>query len=150
MKTLLRKLQADYPEIAFVEGEAFYWSPADKSVTYSPIQTEPEIGQWSLLHEVSHGILGHERYQSDFELMKLEVEAWHHAKRLARRYGVQIDAEHIEDCLDTYRDWLHRRSTCSTVSLQKDPKTYQCHNCKTQWHVSSSRFCRPYRKVARA
>lgn len=151
MTDLLERLRVDYPAIRFIEGETFYWSPKDHSVTYGGFSTQPEIASWSLLHEVSHGILGHATYRSDFELMGLEVEAWQKARRLGRKYGVQIDPEHIQDCLDTYRDWLHRRSTCptcGTVSLQKDPRTYECFNCKSSWHVSSSRFCRPYRRLS--
>lgn len=151
MDSLLNKLRGDYPGLRFVQGEAFYWSPRDKSITYGSASTQPQVARWSLLHEVSHGILEHLTYKSDFELMKLEVEAWQYAKGLAKKYGIKIDPEHIQDCLDTYRDWLHRRSTCptcGTVSIQKDPKTYECFNCKTVWHVSSSRFCRPYRRVS--
>jgi hypothetical protein len=149
--TLLKQLRMDYPNITFVAGSAFFWSPKDTSVTYNDKTQQPEVACWSLLHEVSHGILRHTSYQSDFELMELEVSAWHKATALAKKYNITIDPEHIQDCLDTYRDWLHRRSscpTCTTVSLQKDPKTYICFNCDTTWGVSSSRFCRPYRRVA--
>jgi hypothetical protein len=150
--SLLERLELDYPDIRFVQGEAYYWSPQDKSVTYGQSTMQPDIASWSLLHEVSHGILNHTGYQSDFELMELEVAAWQHARTLAKHYGMKIDPEHIEDCLDTYRDWLHRRSTCPTcrtVSLQSNPETYTCFNCQTSWRVSTSRFCRPYRKIAR-
>ncbi len=151
MLKLLARLRADFPAITFTEGESFYWSPKDKSVTYALVSTQPEIAGWSLLHEVSHGALGHTHYHSDFELVQLEVAAWQHAVRLARKYKVRIDPEHVQDCLDTYRDWLHRRSTCpecGTVSIQSDPKTYKCFNCSAVWHVSNSRFCRPYRRTA--
>ena len=151
MQELLEQLRKDYPDIQFIEGKAFYWSPKDRSVTYGGASTQPLVACWSLLHEVSHGILGHTTYHSDFELMGLEVEAWQKASKLAKKYDYKISPEHIQDCLDTYRDWLHRRSTCptcGTVSIQKDPKTYECFNCRTSWHVSSSRFCRPYRRVA--
>ncbi|MFZ1323948.1 MAG: hypothetical protein WAQ57_02190 [Candidatus Saccharimonadales bacterium] len=150
MNELLESLRRDYPAITFVEGAAFYWSPNDNSVTYGGSSTQPDIACWSLLHEVSHGILGHTAYHSDFELMELEVEAWRRARKIAKKYGISISPEHIEDCLDTYRDWLHRRATCpacGTVSIQKDPRTYECFNCKTSWHVSDQRFCRPYRRV---
>lgn len=149
MHSLLKRLEAGYPDITFVEGESFYWSPKERSITYALVSTQPEIASWSLLHEVSHGILGHASYESDFELVQLEVAAWQHAQKLARKYDIQIDPEHIQDCLDTYRDWLHRRSTCPachTVSLQTDSSTYRCMNCATTWHVSNSRFCRPYRR----
>lgn len=151
MKSLVDTLRIDFPAIKFVEGESFYWSPKDASVTYAEVSTMPEVSNWSLLHEVSHGILGHTAYKSDFELVQLEVEAWQYARGLAKQYGIKIDPEHIEDCLDTYRDWLHRRSTCpdcGTVSTQADPKTYKCFNCSAVWHVSNSRFCRPYRRLS--
>lgn len=149
MQELLAKLSLDYPAITFVPGDTFFWSPGKHSVTYAAGSTQPEVSQWSLLHEVSHGILGHNRYYSDFELVQLEVAAWQQARALARQYDIKIDPEHIQDCLDTYRDWLHLRATCptcSTVSTQKDPNTYECFNCHTSWHVSNSRFCRPYRR----
>ncbi len=152
MKNLLESLKQDYPNIKFIKGDTFYWSPKDSSITYGAASTQPDIARWSLLHEVSHGILRHTDYKSDFELVQLEVEAWQHARRLGKKYGLSIDPEHIQDCLDTYRDWLHRRSTCpacGTVSIQKDTRTYECFNCKTVWKVSSSRFCRPYRRTMR-
>jgi hypothetical protein len=152
MKTLLNNLVSDYPNINFVKGDSFYWSPKDTTITYSTSSTQPQIADWSLLHELSHGILGHTTYRSDFELMELEVEAWSYASRLSKNYDIKIDPEHIQDCLDTYRDWLHRRSTCpkcGTVSAQKDSTTYSCFNCKTTWKVSGSRFCRPYRKISK-
>lgn len=152
MLRLLNKLRADYPDIAFTEGESFYWSPKDRSVTYTLTSTQPEVASWSLLHEVSHGILNHVDYSTDFELIKLEVAAWQHARKLARNYGIKIDPEHIQDCLDTYRDWLHRRSACpecGTVSVQADSRTYRCLNCTAAWNVSNSRFCRPYRRLSK-
>lgn len=152
MKALLERLKTDYPDIIFTAGDTFFWSPRDKTVTYTHISTQPHIASWSLLHEVSHGILGHTGYDSDFQLVQLEAEAWSYALKLGRRYGIEIKPEHIQDCLDTYRDWLHRRSTCPAcgiVSTQQDPKTYKCFNCKTSWHVSNSRFCRPYRRTVK-
>jgi hypothetical protein len=151
MKKLLETLKTDLPSLQFVAGEAFYWSPKDNTINYK-LDLENETSVWALLHEVAHCLLQHTTYNSDFELMQLEVAAWHKAEKLAKHYGVTIDPEHIQDCLDTYRDWLHRRSTCPTcgvVSLQKDSQTYQCFNCQTQWHVSNSRFCRPYRRLAK-
>lgn len=151
MKSLISNLERDFPDLTFIQGDTFYWTPKGKTVTYAIHSTQPEVGTWSLLHEVSHGILGHTHYETDFELVKLETEAWQHAHKLGEEYRIKIDPEHIQDCLDTYRDWLHRRSSCpvcATVSTQEDAKTYRCFNCKTIWHVSNSRFCRPYRRKA--
>lgn len=151
MLSLLESLRKDYPDIVFVEGDSFYWSPIDQTITYAQLSTQPDVAKWSLLHEVSHCLLEHKSYSSDFELVQLEVDAWQQARELSSNYGIKIDPEHIQDCLDTYRDWLHRRSSCpkcGLVSAQEDSRTYRCFNCKSLWHVSSSRFCRPYRRTA--
>lgn len=106
--------------------------------------------EWALLHEVSHALLGHQTYHTDVELLQLEVAAWARAEQLAADFDIHIEADHIQDCLDTYRDWLHGRSicpTCTTRSLQQSDHHYRCHNCHTSWRVSASRFCRPYRAV---
>jgi hypothetical protein len=65
-------------------------------------------------------------------------------------YNLNQEDDHVQNCLDTYRDWLHRRSSCPQCGahvLQRDVSTYQCFNCQTRWHVSSGRFVRPYRKM---
>ncbi|MCA9332697.1 hypothetical protein KDA00_02385 [Candidatus Saccharibacteria bacterium] len=146
MDTLVKKLNKLLPGIKFKSSDSFYWSPKNQTVFY--INQDSERNQWSLLHEVSHAILGHTDYKSDFALLQLEVAAWEEAKKLSKKFNISIDEDHIQDCLDTYRDWLHQRSTCPTCSivcLQNLPNEYNCHNCNTVWHVSSSRFCRPYR-----
>lgn len=146
MEQLLSKLRSLLPDVSFVQGESFYWSPGKQKITYT--DNDDIESQWTLLHEVSHAVLDHTSYNSDFELLHLEVAAWEEAKNLGKRLDVKIDENHIQDCLDTYRDWLHQRSTCptcSSVSLQDSVNSYHCHNCHTEWQVSNSRFCRPYR-----
>ncbi len=146
MENLIAKLRPLVGGASFVKGDGFYWSPKTRTITY--IDKESEQNNWALIHEAAHAKLGHTNYSSDFELLKLEVEAWGEAKDLSKEVDLAIDENHIQDCLDTYRDWLHRRSTCpscSVVSLQITDRSYQCHNCSTAWSVSSSRFCRPYR-----
>ena len=151
MEKLLKDLAVLLPDIRFEPGQAFHWSPRQSLVTYERPEVEEVHHSWSLLHEASHALLGHQRYQSDLELLLLEATAWQRAKELASQLGTSIDEEHIQDCLDTYRDWLHQRSTCprcQTVSLETAPRQYQCHNCSASWQVSASRMCRPYRKTA--
>lgn len=146
MKTLLSTLQKDHPTLSFKTGKTFYWSPKERCV-YFKSSDKPE-GLWSLLHETSHGILNHHTFSTDFELLQIELAAWEKAKELAESYGVTIDNNHIENCLDTYRDWLHKRSlcpTCKVKSLQQDVALYRCFNCDTTWRVSGNRLCRPYR-----
>jgi hypothetical protein len=134
--------------VTLLSGDTFLWSPKDRTVVYDPVKLSTDIGQWSLLHEIAHATLQHQTYESDFELLQLEVAAWKEAKQLAATFHRDIDDKYVEDCLDTYREWLHQRSTCPTcgsVGLQHDPREYRCHNCLSTWHVSQSRFCRPYR-----
>ncbi len=134
--------------ITLLSGETFLWSPKDRMIVYDPEKLTEDPGQWSLLHEIAHATLGHQSYESDFELLQLEVAAWEEAKRSAAKLRININDNYIEDCLDSYRDWLHQRSTCPTCGsggLQHDSREYRCHNCLSTWHVSTSRFCRPYR-----
>lgn len=147
-KPIIDKLAIAFPDIKFKSGDSFYWSPNKKLIIYSEDLIDEESGRWALFHELAHAKLGHTSYSSDLGLLKLEVEAWNEAKELSVLYDIKIDEDHIQDCLDTYRDWLYRRSTCPTceiVCLQFSPINYKCHNCHTTWSVSTSRFCRPYR-----
>lgn len=143
---LLNSLQRLLPGIAFQKGEAFSWSPAHATVTYC--STPGSKALWALLHETGHAILDHKAYRDDIDLLQKEVAAWQKAKELAQENDIAINENHIQDCLDTYRDWLHQRSTCprcGTVSLQVSSCEYLCHNCNAAWQVSTSRMCRPYR-----
>jgi hypothetical protein len=148
MEKLLATLKKDFPRLSFAPAEVFSWSSRKQTVNYALSPADPTQAVWSLLHEMGHALLGHTTYQTDFELVKLEAAAWDKAAALGQQYGHLIDIDHIQDCLDTYRDWLHQRSTCPTctiTSLQKDQHTYSCYNCGTEWHVSRSKLCRPYR-----
>jgi len=148
-KDLLAELTHDFPAVKFVSSDQFRWSPGDQTVSYDPAKRGTEASM-ALLHELSHALLGHSDYKTDFELLKLEVAAWHHAEGLAKTYDTPIDHEHIQDCLDTYRDWLHARSKCPACTehgLQKNSSTYTCLNCHAEWNVTSERFCRPYRRL---
>ena len=148
MNQIIKEVSSSYPELKIQSGDSFYWSPESKLIVYNKQMVNKDIGLWAFFHEVAHAKLNHNSYSSDLGLLKLEVEAWDEAKKIAIEYGLKIDEDHIQDCLDTYRDWLYRRSTCPTceiVCLQITPTSYRCHNCSTVWSVSASRFCRPYR-----
>ena len=153
MDKLLNKLQKTYPKLTFEPSQTFYWSPRIHKIFFKPFKNNDQVAVWSLLHEVGHALLKHQAYETDFELLGMELAAWTKAEELAKDYGYAIDSDHIQDCLDTYREWLYQRSTCPTClncSLQADSRTYQCFNCSTVWHVSSSRMCRPYRRKHKA
>jgi len=148
MEVLLKQLSADFEHLTFTAGSSFCWSPTAKQVFYRQ-KANKVTGRWSLLHETGHALLEHANYTHDFELIGLEVAAWEKAKDLADRYDIAIDEDHIQNCLDSYRDWLHRRAicpSCDTRSIQLDDRAeYQCFNCRASWSVTPSRFCRPYR-----
>lgn len=143
----VERLQNDYPQFKFRAGKQEHWSPRIKTIFYVEDTPESKL-KCSLLHELSHGILEHKTYGSDVELLKMEAAAWQMAAKLGKKYGVKISGDHIQNCLDTYRDWLHRRSTCPTCGthvIQHSSSTYKCFNCRATWNVTSRRFARSYR-----
>ncbi|HET7320461.1 MAG TPA: hypothetical protein VFI84_02650 [Candidatus Saccharimonadales bacterium] len=150
MDALLSQLKGLYPQLTFTAGNGFVWSPETGEIFYGEGRKGAKA-RWALLHETGHALLGHKSYQADYELIRLEVAAWERAKELASQLDIKIDEDHIQDCLDTYRDWLYKRSICpgcSTKSLQQDDFTYyRCYNCHTTWRVTPSRFCRAYRST---
>jgi hypothetical protein len=150
MQKLLPKLQAAFPHLTYSGGKQFCWSPESQEIFYKH-GAGGKKSAWSLLHETGHALLEHATYKADFELLQLEIAAWEKAKEIAATFGVEIDEEHIQDCLDTYRDWLYKRSICPSCTnkcLQQDDFVhYRCFNCHTVWRVSTSRFCRAYRST---
>jgi hypothetical protein len=148
LDSLLKRIAADYPDLAFIESAHFAWHAGRKHVSYQKTGKNVQHSTWALLHELGHALLGHTDYRHDIELLQLVVGAWERARELARHYGLSIDEDYIQDCLDTYRDWLHLRATCPTCygrSLQVSERRYHCFNCQAEWQVSRSRLCRPYR-----
>lgn len=153
MDKLISQLQGRYPKLSFTAGNQFCWSPETGEIFYKA-SARGQQAAWSLLHETGHALLEHASYQADFELLRLEVAAWERADQLAQNLKLKIDEDHIQDCLDTYRDWLYKRSicpTCTTKCLQQgDFVHYRCFNCHTVWRVTANRFCRAYRTTEKA
>lgn len=148
--SLLDKLKQDFPDIGFISSDRFQWSPEEKIIYFV---RDFENGDWSLLHEAGHMLCEHVNYTSDLGLLRMEVEAWEKARTVSKKYGHEIDEKHIDRCLDTYRDWIYKRSSCprcSQAGVEKATGHYQCINCKYLWKVSSERFCRTYRKTVTA
>lgn len=177
MEALISRLKALYPQLRFAAGKSFSWSPETNEIFYPEnliagssqrsadskkanrqrLSANGQEPLWALLHETGHALLGHTTYQADYELIRLEVAAWEKAKELAiqlnsyfQEPSLEIDEEHVQDCLDTYRDWLYKRSICpecGTKCLQQDDYVhYRCHNCHTTWRVTPARFARAYRR----
>ncbi len=148
---LLTRLRTDYPEFSFVEASQFSWHAGKRHVSYSATPLKDIRGAWALLHELGHALLEHTDYETDIELVQIEVAAWEKARGLAAHYSIDIDEDYIQDSLDSYRDWLHVRATCPSCygrSLQVSRHLYRCHNCGSEWRVTRSRLCRPYRRTS--
>lgn len=150
MQPLIKRLNQLYPLLIYKPGKIFCWSPETNEIFYK-MKSSKLSDKWSLLHETGHAVLKHSYYKGDFELIKMEVAAWQEAKIIAQKFKITVDEDYIEDCIDTYRDWLHKRSicpNCKTKALQQDDFIhYRCFNCQTIWKVSDSRFCRAYRST---
>jgi len=147
MEKLIHRIKQDHPGLLINSGRLHCWSPDKGQISYAKGEHDHSIE--GLLHELGHARLDHHGYVSDLELLQKEVEAWQEALCLAGLYGLDLDEDHMQDCLDTYRDWVHKRSicpTCSNTGLQEDEKHYRCLNCGHTWRVTASRFCRPYRR----
>lgn len=141
-------LQKQFPQIRFESGEAFVWSPKKQIVYYNPERLQTDRGITSLLHEVGHALLGHTTYELDIELLDMEAAAWSKARSLAQEYKVNLDHDHIDACLDTYRAWIYKRSRCplcGNTSLQRSAQIYHCFLCNAQWNVAQSRSSQPRR-----
>jgi hypothetical protein len=148
MDSLISGIRKNYPKIKLSPSTSYYWSPETNEIFYNESAYD-KLAEWSLLHEVGHALLNHKSYDTDYMLIRLEVMAWQKAKEIGPKFGIEIDENHIQDCLDTYRDWIYKRSicpSCTTKSFQQsDHKHYRCFNCHMTWRVTPSRFCRAYR-----
>ena len=137
-----------FSQFNFKEDEIFHWSPKNNCIYYSPNTIKTKEGIFQLLHEIGHALAGHTTYGSGVQLLKMEAEAWQKAQELARSYNLEIKEHQIEHCLDSYRDWLHLRSTCpkcSTISVETKPNHYHCFNCLQNWTVPADQRTRSYR-----
>lgn len=138
---LVKQLASDYPLITFEAGDDFVWSPDRNTVSYNEAHhAAPEL----LLHELGHALLQHHDYRRDVQLLGLEVDAWTKARAIASNYDVTIGDDTVEDHLDTYRDWLHARSTCPACEAtghQIKKAEYSCIACGHQWRVNDARVC---------
>lgn len=147
MEKLILELKKDHPGLVFSPGQSHCWSPEYGQISYEDAGKAHSVE--GLLHELGHARMGHTGYVSDLELLQKEVEAWQEALLLAELYAVTFDQNHMQDCLDTYRDWIYKRSMCPSclgTGLQRDERHYYCLNCGHTWRVTASRFCRPYRR----
>ncbi|MFI5212805.1 MAG: hypothetical protein ACHQTE_02490 [Candidatus Saccharimonadales bacterium] len=139
--SLTTKLQADFPAFTFALSDQFRWSPDEKVISID--QTSDDSA--TLLHELAHAALGHSHFSKDIELIEMERDAWEYAsKTLGPGYNVAIDEDVVQGALDSYRDWLHARSTCpecSATGIETKKNNYKCLACTSTWRVNDARVC---------
>lgn len=141
--SLVEALTSRYPHLHFEIGGTLAWQPAHQTIVYDPSCTTTE-----LLHEVGHATLKHRDYSRDITLLGMERSAWDEARMLAQQFDVTIDEGIIDLHLDTYRDWLHRRSNCpqcAQTGLETAKHTYSCVMCGATWRVNDGRICQQRR-----
>lgn len=139
--SIISQLRLKYPDITFTPSDVFSWSPKEKTVYFIPDQ--PDTTSF-LMHELSHAILGHDDYSRDIELVNMESKAWDKAVQVGQGFGITISEDTMQDNIDTYRDWLHARSTCpncQSAGVQDKKNTYQCPACGHYWRVNEARLC---------
>ena len=140
--SLLDHLHQRHPSVTFVAGDVFSWQPETSTITYD---SEDPLFDARLLHEVGHAELKHGSYDRDIDLIAMERDAWQRARiELAPTYNVVIDGDVIHHDMDTYRDWLHERSTCphcDSNGIQIKQREYKCVSCRQTWRVNEARNC---------
>lgn len=143
-----QQLKQDFPTLTFVADVEFFWSANSNTIHYNPDTLNTRHGTSQLLHEIGHALCQHTTFSSGIQLLKLESDAWEKAIEIAKKYQLTIDTEHVEQCLNSYRDWLHQRSTCpncNNVAVETEAHVYKCFNCSQRWKVPISQKSRCYR-----
>lgn len=135
-----------YPQFIFKEAIDFSWIPNKKIIYYNSTDKQALS---LLIHEVSHALLEHNQHASDIDLIRIEQEAWTFAQNLAKQFNISITDEIIQLNLDTYRDWIHKRSICPkcrSTGFQIKATTYKCPACDNKWLVNQAKDHRLIRK----
>lgn len=138
-KILIEKLRADFPQFNFAAGEDFHWNFETQTIFF----TDSPDFEAQILHELSHALNSHSSFEMDVELLQMEVEAWQTAREISQKYGIRIRNDLVENHLDTYRDWLHKRSLCPNClvnGFQQTDLSYKCPACCAVWQTNDSRF----------
>lgn len=133
---LLNKLHADYPQFEFRADTCPHWSSKSDIIYYDPSDIA------TLFHELGHAINHHKDFTLDTELIAMERQAWTTGSLLASKYSIIIPEYTIEESLDSYRDWLHKRSLCpecNQTGCQHADGIYSCFNCLARWRVNDGR-----------
>ncbi|MCL1839896.1 hypothetical protein FWF89_02795 [Candidatus Saccharibacteria bacterium] len=130
VNSLLDKLSLDYPNLIFRHGKKFLFRPPKTIFIGPPCPNHALL----TLHELAHGLLQHKNYNLDIQRLKIESSTWQKTQELCKKYNIDWDEDFAQDHLDTYRDWLHKKSLCPTCQLtryQDKTGTYHCPACQS-------------------
>lgn len=126
---LLEQLRADFPNFKFVHGDKFVFRPP-RTIVVGPDEDSRSL---LILHELGHALCGHRDFGTSVRRLKMEREAWEKARELCDLYGVSYEEDVVEAELDTYRDWLDKKSRCPSCGLtrfQAPDGRYHCPRCE--------------------
>lgn len=127
--TFLARIKSDFPDYRFISGKRFSFRPP-KTIMIGPEEPNDSL---LLLHELGHALSGHRDFDTSVRRVKMEREAWDKAEELALKYSVYFDEELVENELDTYREWLHKKTCCPRCKLtmyQTPDGIYHCPKCE--------------------
>jgi hypothetical protein len=144
------KIIASFPQLSFVDSSYFAYDASEDRIYYDEKRLGTPIGQLSLLHEISHCLLGHFHYNSDLELLMMELAAWEKTRELAAKHNIATNENYISDCITTYDNWLTKRATCPNCQnfcLQNSETDFRCFACSTKWRVSTRTDTRVVRRL---
>lgn len=151
-KTIIKDYQEiikTFEDFNFVDSSVFYWSAIDSTIHFDSKLMHSDEGLYKLIHEIGHAESQHKNFNSGIRLLSLETEAWDKALAIASTFDIEIPADFIEHSLDSYRDWLHKRSMCpdcKTIGIESGENQYKCFNCRQKWTVSGDQRSRCYRQ----
>ena len=139
----LADLKSLYPNFRFQPGPRFLFRPPN-TIFYEPSNPNNANNSFQdfalqLLHELGHAVSGHRNFQLSIDRIKIETEAWHAAQtilenhhNLQTKYHLFFNQDFAEAHLDTYRRWLHQKTTCKKCGLtmfQDKNQTWYCPHC---------------------
>lgn len=141
---------AAYAQHRFLPAAFFSYDASEEVINYLPDALSTNSGKLALLHEISHCELGHFHYQTDLQLYAMEIDAWQLTRKLAKKFKIPITKDYIEDCLESYNQWIEKRGTCpkcQTFCAQTTETEFECFNCSTRWRVNTSPQVRTTRRI---
>lgn len=127
--TFLARIKSDFSEFNFIFGARFSFRPP-KTIVVGPSEENDSL---LLLHELGHALSKHRDFDTSVKRVRMEREAWDKARDLAKKYEIDFDEEMVESELDTYREWLHKKSRCPKCGLtrfQSPDGAYHCPKCE--------------------